>query len=323
MTYCIPKFDRTTGLGNKLFVWARCKIFAHINNAVMLTPQWVTIRRGPLFRGGVDLKCFHNQILCMGLFHPSENEIPRAKSIYLYYTLPKMKEPDNFDEPVISGSSDNLIYCFEGQKNRFLKLYKYREFLFNELIKITNQKWINLANSFKDIPIGINIRRGKDFKDPKSESDLYTKFGIRTPLEWYIKCIKIIREYVGYCVKAFIVSDGTQKDLAKLLSLDNIFFLRPGSAISDLLVLSKAKVLIGAGGSSFSAWASFFGQMPSIFHPGQFSLEFNLKNIKGFYMGEFNPEKPNEDFLREVKILLEKGDKNKKIYNKIYKGDNI
>jgi hypothetical protein len=40
------------------------------------------------------------------------------------------------------------------------------------------------------------------------------------------------------------------------------------AAITDLLALSQAKVLVGSG-SGFSMWAAFLGQMPSVWHPGQ------------------------------------------------------
>jgi hypothetical protein len=69
-------------------------------------------------------------------------------------------------------------------------------------------------------------------------------------------------------------------------------------------VLSKAKILIASGGSSFSAWASFLGQMPTISHPGQSLSWFKINNRNGYYVGEFNPTSPPQPFLEQIKSLI-------------------
>ena len=177
-------------------------------------------------------------------------------------------------------------------------------FLLSELNLMTKKKWLDLVETFGVIPIAINIRMGNDFKIAQTHEDFYTKGGIKTPLSWFIDSLNVIRATIGYPVSAYVISDGNAKNLAPILSLPNVTFVRPGCAISDLLILSKSKILIASGGSSFSAWGSFLGQMPTISHPGQSLSWFKINNIYNHYVGEFDPKKPNSSFLEQCQNIL-------------------
>jgi hypothetical protein len=85
--------------------------------------------------------------------------------------------------------------------------------------------------------------------------------------------------------------------------LENVRLHRPGCAASDLLVLSQTKVLLGSGGSSFSAWASFFGEIPTVTIPGQSLTWFKLQHKNGSFVGEFDPGHPNSSFLTQCEHL--------------------
>jgi hypothetical protein len=105
---------------------------------------------------------------------------------------------------------------------------------------------------------------------------------------------------IGHDAAAYVVTDGTEDQLKCLMRLPNMHFVRPGCAISDLLILSKSKVLLRSGGSSFSAWASYLGQMPTISHPGQSMKEFNFINKMDYYTGEFSPTDYNKNFHKDL-----------------------
>ncbi len=70
-----------------------------------------------------------------------------------------------------------------------------------------------------------------------------------------------------------------------------------GSAIGDMLLLSRAEVFL-ASGSSFSAWASFLGQMPTLTHPGLGLTRLFGLRTQGAFLGEFDPANPIE--LRDL-----------------------
>jgi hypothetical protein len=110
---------------------------------------------------------------------------------------------------------------------------------------------------------------------------------------------------VGRDVRAHIVSDGTPQDLAPLLALPNVELVRPGCAISDLLVASRARVLLASGSSSFSAWAAFFGGMPAASHPGQPLTEWGLAAVEsGSPRLELDLERPDPGFLAAAATAL-------------------
>ena len=96
------------------------------------------------------------------------------------------------------------------------------------------------------------------------------------------------------------MSDGQPHELRELLDEPGVELVTPASPISDMLLLSRAEVLIGSGGSSFSAWASFLGGMPTVSHPGQ-SLRWFLKTINPTqFVGELDPGAPTPEFLAAI-----------------------
>jgi hypothetical protein len=116
----------------------------------------------------------------------------------------------------------------------------------------------------------------------------------------------MVRARLGASIPAVVTSDGGPDELRPLLDLDNVRQVATGSAIGDLLVLSRA-VLLLASGSSFSAWASYLGRMPTLSHPGQ-TLDrlFRLKGAAQQFIGEFDPagDLP-EPLLRQLPALMQ------------------
>lgn len=169
---------------------------------------------------------------------------------------------------------------------------------------MTRPRYVRLADSFCDAPIALCVRCGNDFSDPGEGTRLLGPRD-KTPVAWFARCLDLIRAEAGHPVKAVVVSDGTRAQLQELLARDNVVFARPGSAISDLLILAHARILVAAGASSFAAWGAFLGQMPSISHPGQPLSAWRIVPANGQYMGEFDPNKPDLEFLRQATAALD------------------
>lgn len=311
MMYCQTKFGvgflgRGMGFGNRLFPWARCRIFSRLNSAKMISPVWLRPAIGQLFRGGVNYKNYLHQLVLFGLFKRREGDYNVVYGFLRTRNISLLKEPEYIDVlcPFKSNQKD-VKYLFSGYENYFAVLNKYNKYLLDELRLITKKKYILISESFGDVPIGICVRCGNDFAEPDVINGRILP-GQKTPLVWFVKSLNAIRKRVGYPCKAIVVSDGTSQQLNELLSLENVFLKRPASAISDLLVLSKAQVLIGAGSSSFVAWGCFLGQMPSISHPGQPLTDWNIIPQNGQYIGEFDPDNPSEEFMSQVSRVLKK-----------------
>lgn len=307
MIYCRARFAKGSGLGTRLFPWARCVLFSQLHDVPMLSADWVQPRLGPLLHGGVDLHAYHRQILLMGLFQNQPQDIAGVQKWRLLRGAGTVSEPPDLAVFSINaserGETSNVIVEFDGAKNMFQDICTWRELLKEKLRSITRQRWLSMVDAVGTIPIGINVRLGNDFRQAVTERDYYTKGAIRTPVAWFVDSLQLIRRVVGFPAQAVVVSDGSEDALCDLLALENVTFLRPGCAISDLLILCNTKVLIGSGGSSFSAWASFLGQMPTISHPGQ-SLEWFKLGSAEHLVQAFDPGNPSDDFLAKAREVL-------------------
>jgi hypothetical protein len=236
----------------------------------------------------------------LGLFRTRCGEISGLARLRLHHTSIRGPEPQRIDcKYDAENRSTDKIITFAGYEGHFQPLNGWDEFLHSELRAMTQDRWLRLVD-VTEVPIGINVRLGNDFAAARSPGDFYSRGTLKTPLSWYTGCLQLIREQVGFPVRAIVTSDGTENDLEQLLDLGNVIFARPGCAISDLLLMAKSKVLIASGGSSFSAWASFLGQMPTITHPGQSLAWFKFQNHRGYYVGDFDPSSPNLLFLDQV-----------------------
>lgn len=290
MIYCKAILHKA-GLGDRLFPWARCRIFSYVNAIPMLAPIWIQLRVGTVLRSENDPRIYYD------LFKGNPNDIHGLKKIYLELFSKKIPEPEIFNQPLKSRPVNNTLFQFKGPKGCFLNLNGWQDFLYNEIRLITCEKWLKKIDGYSEIPIGIHIRRG-DF------GKLISEGGRSIPIIWFINSLKTIRRFIGCDIKAYVSSDGKKEEIQEILNEPNVSLIKTGSAIGDLLTLSKSKVLI-VSPSSFSGWASFLGQMPTIAHPGHSLTWFNLtNNSKGLYLGEFDPQKPNNIFLEQAGKIL-------------------
>ena len=300
-------FGRGTGLGNRLFPWARCRVFSQIHGIRMISPVWFRLAIGQFFRGGIDYRSYLRQLVLLGLFKKKEGDLGVIEGYLISRRAKILVEPADLYSKDFKTLNNRygVKIIFTGWKKFFEPLNGWHGFLLNELRASTRKKYLDMVDSIGNVPVGICVRCGNDFKEPGNYN--YEPIGPldKTPVKWFKESLDLIRQAAGYPVKAFVVSDGTKEQLRELLEMDKVTFVRPGSAISDLLILSKSKVLLASGSSSFAAWGCFLGQMPSISHPGQpLSSIWRIKNESGQFIGEFNPLNPSDEFLGQAAVAL-------------------
>lgn len=309
MLYCRPIFGegflgRGMGFGCRLLPWARCRIFARVHGARMVSPVWMRPAVMQIFRGGIDYHSYLRQLILFGLFRKRAGDLGVIQGLLTARRGRSVtEEAFSLLPPPAGQEGGDTHVVFEGYKPLFTPLNGWHGFLLEELKAITRPAYLALADSFGEVPVALCVRCGNDFPDPVVVDGRIGR-GQKTPIPWFVQSLQAIRQRVGRPVKAVVVSDGTPEQLAELLSLENVSFARPASAISDLLVLSRAQVLIGSGSSMFVAWGAFLGQMPCISHPGQPFSEWDIHPSKGQFMGEFDLARPDEAFLGQVQALL-------------------
>jgi len=267
-TLVYPQLPKA-GLGNRLLVWARAILFAQINNIPVIEPNWDNFSLGPYLRGESD-KRYYRQFF--------DNKIYLSKINYWLAILNRAQLHYNWEISQINPSNfsikrkDHHLFIFN-QLPHWSDLFrdlKNNQPLIKQKLFLTIKPDILKEIDKRSAPeIGVHIRRG-DFKQLKAEDD-FTKFGnARTPLEWFIVTIEAIRAIAGYNVPVTLFSDGYEQELSSILGLPQVKLAGRAPSICDLLTLSKSKLLIVSSGSTFSGWASYLGQCPTIWHPAHF-----------------------------------------------------
>jgi hypothetical protein len=307
MIVCRARLPRA-GLGNRLFPWARCRIFSLVTGLPMLAPSWTQLTLGPLLRGQRDRRFYHD------LFRPTEAEVGGWRRRWLEWTSAEIPEPEDFTSaqdwrppPGPPARRPNRVVVFDGEKDHFRRLNGWEDVLRAHLRAMTRPRWVCRGDRLARGPIGIHVRRG-DFQVAASAAEFRTRGGLRTPLSWFVESLAAIRDLAGAPAGAFVVSDGTSDELAELLALPGVTRVATGSAAGDLLALSRSRFLIASGGSTFSAWATFLGQIPTIAYPGQSLTWFALDSRKDRYVGEFDPRAaPPPVLLDQIGRVLRPG----------------
>ena len=245
------------GLGNILFPWAAALVYAKKHNLKRIQTTWKNLKIGTFIRKESDKRMY------MDLF-TGRDGISGFKKFWLL----------NFT---------NKVEKFSGMEQLFEPFVKNHEYVKEELLKIINPYHITESSKFDGNSIAIHIRMG-DFAVPDNEDALRNGYwNYRLPMKWYISIIQKIRKHSNLPI--YIFSDADNKELKEILQLKNCKLAFFGSAISDMLALSNAKVLVSSA-STFSMWASFLGQSPTIWFPGQ--MRQKLISKEDIFEGELD-----------------------------------
>lgn len=308
MQYIKVNYPRVQSLCNRLFPIARAIVYQYLFGGKILHPKLVHFRTAPFRLGGIDYKKSLRKILLFDNFELSDDDRYLSKIASIYLSIYKNKiDSVNADRCDTYIDKQECLIIFDGhhwKKHNFVDLYPYREIVKSQLFSISKPKWQYLINSIQPFPIGLNIRLGNDFKTSTSKNDFKNVPFVKTPINWFIDTLLQIREYVGYDVEARIVTDGTVKQLEKILSLPNVTMLETPCAMSDLFALSKSQILLGTADSSFAAWASFLGKIPTLTIPGRGLERFQLTADKEHYIKTYDPDYPEAETLNYISHVL-------------------
>lgn len=299
-----PVFARGTGLGNRLFQWARARVYHYVHDSRIVAPIWLRCSPGQLLRGIVPINQYLGRIGLAGLFKADPSDLNPLFSPWLYLSCHVIRESSG-QTPFAKQGHSRFLFCVDGRDDSFTRLNPYQARLRDDLYRIVAPKQYQRVSATQVPIIGLNIRLGKDFSAPPpitSSSDCYDWVGWlqQTPLSWYVETLQLIRDCCGWTVPAVVVSDGSSAQLSPLLELPSVMHLSPSNAIVDLLVLSRTRLLLGSGSSTFSAWAAFLGQQAAITAPGHPFSRLDLQPLKGQVIAAFDPRKPDQTLLEAM-----------------------
>lgn len=252
------------GLAHSIMAWARCIVWCRNNDASMLSPSWRYLKIGPYLRGERDKRQYTKLFDFTG-YHTG------LRRAWILATYPRIDA-----RSVVNGRNDGVgrrvvvfrnADTFAEQRRLFQdEIMGYSRLLHEEIRRVTRACHLPAAPTGRHI--AIHIRRG-DFNAPASESELSGGGrNRRTPIEWYREMLGGFRSRCRAEIPAIVYSDGTDEELREVLSLPNVIRSPATAAITDLLAIAQADLLL-ASGSGFSLWGSFLGQVPRICFPGQ------------------------------------------------------
>lgn len=216
-----------------LFTWAQAVSYCHRTGAKMIAPHWASMMRiGPWLRGERYKRYYGRSFTNCGYARSWHRWLPGVK-------------------------------VFRGMDGFFAPFINDQEVVKNELWRIVNPQIVSEVERVTSEGgfIGVHIRRG-DFKTA----------GLCTPDEWYVRAIELA---VGTfnCENPLIrvFSDGYPEEvafIARAFPAARVVVMPKAPAIQDILLLSKSKIAVCSPGSTFSMWAVFLGQMPSLWKKG-------------------------------------------------------
>jgi Glycosyl transferase family 11 len=280
------------GLGNMLLVWARAVVFAELNSLPMFAPMWQSFHIGPWLRQE-RCKRYYGQFFSSKYYAPpSQGLIAKVSHNKVIHHNPDIVKIDLSAKSFAVGQQHTFVFDQMPPWNDYFQDLKEHQNLVKEKLYSDVRPKLLAEILNKPAPqIGIHIRRG-DYGKPDAQNDFKVNRCVYTPLEWYVGVLKKIRQEIGNDVPATIFSDGYPEELTDILSMPNVMISPETSALSDMITMSRSKVLIGSAHSSFSAWASYLGQCPTIWQSDRHHLYepiFTPDVKKSVYEGSLDP----------------------------------
>lgn len=278
------------GLGNMLFTYARALLYAREHDAAVIRPTWNSIPVGQILRGDKNKRFYHD------LFVNETGEIAGVKKAWLLLRGKKVPE-----ERLKSDQTDRLedgeIAVFSGMEGEFEPLmgkgnsrFLYQHF--QAILQENNRKALMFEPGNG---VCVHVRLGDFTKG--SQQDLKAGLPNRSiPISWYVSIVEQLQRVLPGGTKVYIFSDGTDEELSELLRLPNVQRITFGTAIADIMAMTKAKIFV-ASGSTFSRWVRFLGQMTTIAYPGQLKQHLLEEGTDSF---EIEAEVIPEEFLKRI-----------------------
>ena len=243
MIYVNPIVGRT-GLCNMLVPWARAEVFAKKTGARILAPRWTNyFRIGHMLRNERN-RYYLNEFSSKGYV----SGVERLAAIVCY---------KHVAEGAFSLGMDNIVVDFRGMDGFMEPFFGEHDYILGRLCSISEPSILKRAETLSQNEyIGVHVRRGDFCNNRLSVDD-----------RWYVEAIRKARRSVGN-LPVWVFSDAPPRQLLGISSkFENVTIMPPMPALQDLLVLSNAKMIVGTSRSSFSYWAIYLGQSPSILHP--------------------------------------------------------
>ena len=275
-------------------------VFSHLNHLPLIVTGYHRLKPGPYIRGEKNKRKYKAFFIFQKSFFGELGDKFRVNSYKRKYGIIKEPSLSSFEE-----ERDKVYY--------FTRLSHYSDY-FNEL-KVHRELAINLLKQaispviFTELQscnvpeIAVHIRMG-DFRKLKPDEDFNKVGSVRTPLGYFIEMIRTIRLVSGRCIPVQVFTDGHPSELNELFELPETSLVKGNTDMTDLLVMSKSKVIITSAGSTFSYWAGFLSEAVLIMHHAHIYASIRPPEInKRIYEGAMVPGGMDQLLLNNLQDL--------------------
>lgn len=263
------------GLGNLLLVWARGKVFSHMNGLPLVTSAWWG------FRWGTWIRRERKKRLYWGYFR--ESPISQRVATEIRKRMLRVER-----EPAIQKTTlplKSTLYCFHEiapHADLFKDIRLYRDYIKKELINMLKPSLLQRWQILEAPEIGVHIRRGD-----------FVLANPVTPLHFFSNCIQFIRKETCKNLRVTVYSDAGPNELKMILEQENVFLAGKKPDILDLLELSKSRIIITSQSSTFSYWAAFLSDAIVIKPEGDWQNNLRPKEInERLFEGKISFDEP-------------------------------
>ncbi len=238
------------GLANLLFPWARACVAAQRDGTRLIRPTWPQLKIGPLLRGEADPRAYRR------VMRPLPDEITGAQRLALLLAHRCRLMPEH------------RLRLHQGMAGHFNELLPHAEMLSRRLHASCQAPPTADRQAELRPTIALHVRLGDFAVGADPESHLRSgRSGMRLPMTWYLRQLVLARERHGPETRFSLFSDGRDEELRPLLAEPGVQRVQAGDALSELLHMAACGRLI-ASASTYSMWAAFLMQRPSVWHPG-------------------------------------------------------
>jgi hypothetical protein len=291
----VPRLPHA-GLGNMLLVWARAVVFAELNQLPIRQPNWQLPHIGPWLRRE-RCKRYYGSFFTSHHYKSGLRSFAGGVAYQKYFHHnPLIEKIDlNTAQYAMNGKHSFVFDEMPPWQDYFQDLKQYQSLIKQKFFADIRPQLLKQILSRPRPAIALHIRRG-DYGSPEGVNDFATQRIVYTPLEWYVSTLSSLRQTLGYDIPATIFSDGRADELGDILRLPNVNLSPEASALSDLITMSRSKLLVASCHSSFSGWASYLSQSPTLWDSNRASLyEAILPDPIGLeiYNGGFDPLDPS------------------------------
>ncbi len=285
MSIIVCKLPRA-GLGNQLFPLMKAVVLHQLSGLPLFVTQYHKISLGPYLRGEKSKRSYS------GYFKFQKNIFLATADrlrLLLYKNHTVVPEPSIHKS--ISNPHGRTCYLYSAMPHwddYFGELKDYRKTVIDCFYSMLTPQIVNAVNNTPSPCIGIHIRMG-DFKKQQNGNDIEKMGNVRTPESYFINIIQQTRQIAGKLLLVTIFTDGYREEFTELFTLPAVEMAAKNADITDMILLSKSKMIVASATSTFSYWAGFLADAPLIMHPAHLHASIRPPALlQSYYEGPFD-----------------------------------